>query len=173
MCFGYARPVAAIHLESQVPETRRRAVEPGRFLQMPAPAPLAISDDAAREPRSPLKMLFPEMAALTHRPALPRRFCSDSFEQVAPQTSGCTPGSSLAQHACVTLLLLHPAQLQFPERALPIPNRTRATESLASASAVANTTKRKTSSRTDSQTHVQSSAQKKCCHTLLKKELVF
>src|SRR5208282_4757039 len=103
MCFGYARPVAAIHLESQVPETRRRAVEPGRFLQMPA---------------------------LTHRPALPRRFCSDSFEQVAPQTSGCTPGSSLAQHACVTLLLLHPAQLQFPERALPIPNRTRATESL-------------------------------------------
>jgi len=54
--------------------------------------------------------------------------------------------------------LPRPAPRQFQEHVLPIPIRTKATEALASALSLARTTKRKTSSRSDSQHHFPSCA---------------
>jgi len=82
-CFGYVRRAAAIHLEFQRPETRRRAAARERFLRTQDLALLVISNDAEPELRSPLKMFFLEMAIRTPRPAtrLVRRLASPCNSQ--------------------------------------------------------------------------------------------
>ncbi len=161
MCFGYARCDSAIHLEFQPPETRRRAAALEIFPQMHTLAIQAISDDAAPERRSLQKMFSLEKATQMHHLGPRRRLYFDSGAQFPPQKYGYTRGSSLALRVFAILPLPRPAQRQFPERALPILCRTKATEALASASSLAKATKRKTSSRTDSTQHIRSSARER------------
>ena len=160
-CFGYARCAAAIHLEFQPPKTRRWAATRERFRRRRALAIFAISNDAEPIPRSPLKMFFLEKATPRHRPATPLRCCSRSAARASPQKRGCTRCSSLARLVFATPPSPRQALRQFQERALPIPCRTKSREALAFASSCASTTKRKTSSRTDSKKHIQSAAQEK------------
>jgi hypothetical protein len=161
MCFGYAQCDSAIHLEFQRPETRRRAAVLEISLRMRALAIQAISDDAAPEQRSQQKMFFLKKARQMHHLAPRRRLRFYSGVQFPPQKYGYTRGSSLASRVFATLPLPRPAPRQFPERALPILCRTKATEALASGSSLAKATKRKTSSRTDSTQHIPSSARER------------
>jgi len=154
MCFGYARCDSAIRPEFQPPETRHRVAALGISLRMRCLAILAIADDAAPEQRSRQKMFSLEKARQMHHLAPRRRLYFDSGAQFPPQKYGYTRGSSLDLRVFATLPLPRPAPRQFPERALPILCRTAATEALASASSPATTTKRKTSSRTDSNQHI-------------------
>ena len=157
-CFGYARCGSAIRLESQPPETLLRAAARERFPRMRVPAPPGISGGAASARRPPLKTFFLGKEARTHRPAAPRHFCFGLDAQFSPQRHGHTRCSSRVPRVCAILPLPRPAPRQFPKRVLPIPNRTKATEALASASSLARATKRKTSSRSDSQHHFPSCA---------------
>jgi hypothetical protein len=159
--FGYARCAAASHLEFQPPKTRRRAATRERFRRRRALAILAISDGATPELRSRQKMFFLEKATRMHRPATPLRCCSRSAAQASLQKRGCTRCSSLARLVFAIPPSPRQALSQFQEHARPIPCRTKSMEALAFASSCASTTKRKTSSRTDSKKHVQSAAQEK------------
>jgi len=158
---GYAQCDSAIHLESQPQETRRQAATRGIFLQMRALAPLSISSGATREQRSPRKIFFPETATRTHLPARPRHSFRDSAARFRRQTRGYTRDLSHAPRVFAIPLSPRPALLRFPERARPIPFRTKSTEANVSASCCARRTKRKTSSRTDSQKHVHSATGKR------------
>jgi len=149
-CFGYVRGAAAIHLEFQRPETRRRAAARERFLRTQVLALLVISNDAEPELRSPLKMFFLEMAIRTHRPATRLRSSFGFAVQFPMQTRGYTQDSSRAQRVFATLPSLHPALLRFPEHARPIPYRTQSREAHDPASCAAKSRKRKTSSQIDS-----------------------
>jgi hypothetical protein len=160
-CFGCARCAATIHLEFQPRETRRRAATHERFPRRRASALLAISNDATPKRRSLLKMSFLERATRMHRPATPLRLSFGFAGQSPARMRDCTRGSSRAPRVSATLPSPRPAPRQFLEHARPIPHRTKSMEELAFASSCASTTKRKTSSRTDSKKHVQSAAQEK------------
>src|SRR5580658_3078868 len=159
-CCGYAQCDSAIHPESQPQETHPRVAAREISLQTRVLALLSISSDATRERQSPRKMFFQETAMQTRRPAKQPRFCSGCVEQFLPRTRGCTRDSSLAPRASATLPSQRPVPRQFPGRARPIPFPTKSTEANAFASRCARKTKRKTSSRTDSQKHVHTAAQK-------------
>jgi hypothetical protein len=160
-CCGYAPCAAASHLEFQPPKTRRQAATRERFRRRRALAILAISNDAQPIRRSPLKMFFLEKATRMHRPATPLRLSFGFAGQSPARMRDCTRGSSRAPRVSATLPSPRPAPRQFLEHARPIPHRTKSMEELAFASSCASTTKRKTSSRTDSKKHVQSAAQEK------------
>src|SRR5579864_783319 len=117
-------------------------------------------------------MFSRERVALRHRLAAP---CHLYFWPVARsprQMRGCIQGSLLAPHVSAIPLSPRPDPRQVQERARPIPCRTKATGALASGSCCAKMTKHKTSSRTDSQAHTLSPAQKTLSQ-VLKKKLVF
>ena len=155
-CCEYARCAAAIHLESQSPETLRRAAAPERLPRRLAPAIPATSNDAAPGRRWLQKMFSPEKAAPKHPPAKHRRLRFGFAREARRQKRGYTLCSSLARRVFAILRSPRPALRQFQERVRPNPSRTKATELFASASCAASTTKHKTSSQTDSQKHVQS-----------------
>jgi hypothetical protein len=163
-CCGCARFAAAIHLESQPPETLRQAAARERFLRRRVPAIPVISNDAAPGRRWLPKMFSLEKAAPTRPPATPLRLRFGFGAQAARQTRGCTRCSSLARRVFAILPLLRPALNQFQERVRPNPCPTKATELPASASCAASTTKHKTSSQTDSRKHIQSAARKALPH---------
>jgi hypothetical protein len=160
-CCACARCAAAIHLESQSPETLRRAAARERLPRRLAPAILVISNDAAPGRRWLQKMFSPEKAAPKHPPAKYRRLCFRFAREAWRQMRGYTRCSSRARRVFAILRSPRPARRQFQERVRPNPCRTKATELLASASCAASTTKHKTSSRTHSQKHVQSAARER------------
>jgi hypothetical protein len=127
-CCGCARFAAAIHLESQPPETLRQAAARERFLGRLAPAILVISNDAAPGRRWLQKMFSLEKAAPTHPPATPLRSRFGFAAQVRRQTRGYTRCSSLAPRVFAILPLPRPALRQFQERVRPNPCPTKATE---------------------------------------------
>ncbi len=158
MCCECAQCAAAIHLESQSPETLLRAAARERLPRRLAPAILAISNDAAPGRQWLQKMFFPEKAAPKHPPARHRRLRFGFAREARRQMRGYTRCSSRARRVFAIPPLPRPALRQFQERVRPNPCRTKATELLASASCAASTTKHKTSSQSDSQKHVQSAA---------------
>lgn len=157
-CCGCEQRDSAIHLESRGLEKRRLGVALERFPQTRIAALPSFSNGAVQERRSPRKIFVRGRAAPMHRPAGLLRSSFDFAERFQPQTHGCIQGLSRASRAFAILPSPRLDPRQFPERARPIPFRTRAMEATASASRFARGTSRKTSSRTDSQKHVPSSA---------------
>jgi hypothetical protein len=90
MCCECAQCAAAIHLESQSPETLLRAAARERLPRRLAPAILAISNDAAPGRQWLQKMFFPEKAAPKHPPARHRRLRFGFAREARRQMRGYT-----------------------------------------------------------------------------------
>jgi hypothetical protein len=159
-CCGCDRCAATNHRVFQLLEICHRTAARERFRRIRSPAILAFLGDATPERQSRLKRFFLETAMLTRHLATPRRSCFGCAAQVRRQMRGYSRCSSLALRVFAVLPSRRQGLRQFQERARLIPCRTRAMEAAPSLSLCASTTKHRTSSRNDSQTHFLSTAEK-------------